>query len=523
MSNSMKKGFLIRVFAVVSALLVSLSLSAYDGVWNNTPEGFPYCKVTDAGEGIVMGNHRTKVVAQADGTYQILSGERVWAGFNADPLRPGYGKNRAAVIQGNVETQLIGPGVRSEVYTGVGFTRYDYRLADGLVCSRTISVVPSDKVNGGESCFVITVTFTNTGRGTRKVGYEESFFPMYVPVDEVSVPAAERVMAYPMYTEISFRCLKGFFAPTAQKFVKTATPDVASRYEFAPQSVFLYAENAFLSISEGEFMASFSDIKVRAGRKQSVHIVVGLSGDKDVRPMAERVLAQAGDAEFGIFEPLWKNRLPDYTFELNPDLRRKKYMDSYSLESLAVYDGYFKDTCIPGEDSEVFRTGVNLSCRESLLNAWPLCHSNPELVKSVLRYVMKHADYAGRIYGGDAGFGYIRPSYSAYYDIHIHLFNLLAEYFDLTGDYGFLDERLYLYPAEGGEYLTVMQVLERCFVYLRDEIPSEADPASLEANRELADMAFPYFISKLEESGKASDLFLKALEEYADSASGAAK
>jgi hypothetical protein len=44
---------------------------------------------------------------------------------------------------------------------GVGFATYNYKLDHGLVCTRIISVKPSEKINTGDPSFVVTVILKN--------------------------------------------------------------------------------------------------------------------------------------------------------------------------------------------------------------------------------------------------------------------------------------------------------------------------------------------------------------------------
>ncbi len=512
---------LIKTVLTVFSVFFSFILPAAEPVWDETPAGLPYCRHMNAGadEAFLLGNYRMNILAHPDGVYEILSGERVWARFNADPVRPNSGRNRATLFNGLRSTELVSSSVKSEFYTGVGFARYDYTLRNGIRCSRMISVMPSEEINGGQPCFVITVTITNRGRGTEKIDYEEAFSPMCLPVSDQELLQSERVVSYPMNTEISFRCLHAYFTPTPQKFVSGATVEGASPYEFSPLSVFLYSDRAFLGIADGEFTASFSDIKLKPREQEVFHIVVGLSDEKNTKELAEEVMSHAEYSEYGLFEALWKKQLPDYSAQTNWLIRKDLYMDAYELESSAVYDAYFKETFIPSESRIATVTGENLSNREHLQRAVHACQTNPELAKSVMRYVMKHAGSDGRIYEGNTGFGYIPASYSKGYDLQIYFFNLLTEYLATTGDYGFLEERLTIYPMDRGEYVTVMQLVERFFQYLRDVAVREADESVIENNYDIARPIFPAFIEQMRESGKASDLFLKALEEYEKSIS----
>ncbi len=516
--------FIVKLAVAVLVGLIPMSAGA-QVLWSETPADFPYYRydATDQNSSSVLGNSRMKVVTHADGSYQIVSGERCWAKFNADRQNPDMGVNRATVYVGRDAVELVGPNFNTkkysrEIYSGIGFTRYDYKLGSGIKCSRMISVMPSEEANDGNPCFLITVTLTNTSRGTRTVSYEEAFSPEYMPVYDRMLPESERVFTYPILTEIHFRCLKGSFLPRSQKFMQLTFPESRSKYEMAPQSVFLYAENAFLSINLGEFKAAYSDIRLKAGEKKVLNIVVGLTGGNDEKEIAEKALDQAGTGQFGAYELQWKKRLPDFSSERNRTKRRELYMNTYGLESSAVYSGYFEDTFIPAEKSDALHSGENLSTRDHLMMTLPACYTNPDLAKSALRYVMKHTDYEGYMADGNNGYGCAVHSHTGCHDNQIMLFHAVSEYLRITSDYEFLDEWISLYPMNKNEAVRVMQLLERCYIYLRDEIQGEADSVELVHNQSLVSSYFPSFIEQLKASGKASEEFIRELEAYSDSA-----
>ena len=146
------------IIAVLAAGLLSLSASAAPTAkWSETPAGMPYVEYTGSfTEGDVaadpyflLGNYRMNLLTHVSGRYQFMSGERVWARFNADPERPDYGRNRAVLKIEDKSYELVGNNGQTssddyKVTSGIGFTRYDYVLDGGIKCSRMISVMPSE-------------------------------------------------------------------------------------------------------------------------------------------------------------------------------------------------------------------------------------------------------------------------------------------------------------------------------------------------------------------------------------------
>lgn len=521
------RNIFIHLYVALIAALFSFSVSASDRKWETAPGGLPYYKYEgsysqDNDPYFLLGNSRIKVRTHVSGIYELISGERCWARFNADPARPEYGKNRATAYIDNKRVELVGvsaPTFKSgkcEVYSGAGFTRYDYDLGKGLKCSRMISIMPSDNPEEGSPLFLVTVTFTNDGTSTRRISYDEALSPSFVPSSYQMLPENERPLQYKMSTEISFRCITASFTPVAQQFVPFTVPESRSLDEFFPQSIFLYCSDAFLVVNEGELKASVGEIKLRPRKKHTFHVVIGFSGEKN-KKMSEKAISKAEDNSYGAFSSMWKKHLPDFSTERRKDVRNELYRAIYSLEASAVYNDYFKDTFIPEDINHSFRTGEIISNIENINMALQACFTNPSLARSIIRYVMKQSAFDGMIPTGNKGYGYI-PSDS--YEsglIQIEVMNAVAEYLMRTEDYAFLDEWIQMYPIERGELKTVKSVLESYYFCLKNNKSySPAVSASKVAY-------LPKFTEQLEKSGRVSTDFIKALKIYSDEAAAEVK
>lgn len=510
------------LLTVLFAGLFCPSASASEVKWDFTPDGLPYFKYESgsASEDVpsyLIGNYRIKVNAHADGIYELISGERVWARFNADPSRSEYGSNRAVAYVDSREISLAGEGSlaarpgKCDFYAGVGFVRYDYDLGNGLKCSRMISVMPSDNVNEGSPLFLVTVTFHNTGSGARKISYDEAFSPCFIPASYQQIPENDRPLRYLVTTDISFRCLTASFSPIPQKFVQFATPSARAIDEYAPQSVFLYCDEAFLVVNDGQLKASADEIRLRSGRKHTYRIAIGFASE-DSKVMAENAIAKAEDTSFGAFASMWKKCLPDFSDERDKERRKAMYCSAHRVEASAVYSDYFKETYVPGASDIAYRFGENVSNRDHINAALQACYTNPDLAKSIIRYVLKQTTFDGIIPDSNKGYGYIPSDAYNDNDIQLDVFNAIAIYLEKTSDYAFLEEWLTVYPMERGEMQSVMGILEKYFLYLRNN-------SSLSTTRMAMQSAcLDRFVTQMEKSGRASDLYLKALKEYAGKA-----
>ena len=503
-------------------VLMSASLAAGDRKWEDVSGGLPYFQYQgqyspENDPALLIGNSRIKVNAHVWGFYELISGERIWARFNADPVRPNYGRNKATAIVDNREIELAGPYSiaaregRCKIYSGAGFVRYVYDLGKGLECSRMISVMPSGNPESTMPLILVSVTFTNNGSGTRKIGYEEAVSPCFVPVSAQYLPEEERSLRYVMNTEISFRCITASFGLIPQEFIHFSAPGDRSSEDFSPQSIFLYCDDAFLVVNDGQLKASASEVKLRRNQKHTVNVVIGFAGNSN-KKTAAKFLAQAEDNPAGAFASMWQKCIPDFSSEKNEDVRHELYRSAYSVEAAAVYSDYFKETFIPGKFGFSTRFGENVSNSDHLNAALQACCTNPQLAKSIIRYVLKQTSYDGMVPQSNRGYGLIPSDSYGNNLIHLELFNAVAEYLARTGDYAFLEEWLTVYPMERGEMQSVRTILERCFLRMREEVSVSPSANAMQA------AYLPRFLEQMVNSGTSSKEFIAALQEYTDKA-----
>lgn len=505
----------IRIAVCLITAIISLSVYASEREWKDAPGGLPYYiyKGSQNDATFLLGNPRIKVRTHQNGIYELISGDRCWARFNADPLRPDYGKNRATAYVGRKKYELVGTGSlavtpgKCQVYSGAGFARYDYDLGNGIKCSRVISVMPSENPKDAVPVVLITLTFENQGSSARSISYEEAISPYYVQSAHQLTPEAERPVQYNISTEISFRCIKANFGAVPQGFVHLAIPQHRAKDEFDPHSIFLYCDNAFLVVNEGELKASIDNFRLRPKRKHTFHIVVGFSKEKN-REMAEAAILKAEDSRFGAYSSMWKKHLPDFSSERNKEIRYELYRNAYYLEALSVYSDYFKENYIPGKLMNAIRSGENTSNSDHINAALQACYTDTSLAKSIIRYVMKQSSFDGMIPEGNKGFGYIPTDQYTHNLIQLEVMNAVTEYLRLTGDYAFLDEWIEVYPIERGEVQSVKSIIESYFIYLREQTYASASMISMQA------AILPAFLEQMDKSGKLSVEFMNALRSY---------
>ncbi len=436
----------------------------------------------------LLGNYRMTLFTHASGIYQFLTGERAWARINGG-AQPNYGWNDARLRVDGQTTTLTGvhsiaadPGITRKHF-GVGFARYHYQLNGAISCTRIISVKPSPKINTGNPAFVVTVILKNTGSKTRKIGYSERMLVNYVLNSTQFTDQQKRPLLYRSTVAVDARRQLALAEVSYAPNTLLAIPGKEARYSYdvSPPAVFMHAQpiagkqiESVVSANHDTLATSISTT-LKRGETRTFHLVTGLADHRNFADVQQQVDALFAGAELnnpteGLFARQWKARLPDLAAEKDEVLRREMLWNAHMVEASATYSDYYKETFIPQGTVYCYHFGDNISNRDHLQAALPACYTNPELAKSTIRYVIMHSEVDGEIKRGDAGFGYSPPSLYKESDEQLYFFNTLAEYLLITKDYKFLTEKVVYYPAEDGKRDTLLNVVKKYFIYLRDEI-----------------------------------------------------
>lgn len=449
-----------------------------DGKDANLPED-PY---------FLLGNYRMTLITHASGIYQFLTAERAWARINAAE-RPNYGWNEASItFKDGKKVSLVGINslatdvASTQKYFGVGFARYTYNFHNNFTCTRILSVKPSQKINTGNPAFVVTVVLRNGGTTAQTLSYNERMLVSFVLNGTQYTEKGKRPLLYTSTISVDNRAQMAVARVTHKPNKLLVLPKKTERflYDVSPPSVFMHTKaignhDKAIIKSTKDTMATEVTTTIKPGETASFNLVIGLTKDNDFAAIQKEVNDLSAGADFlhsteGLFAAQWKKKLPDFSSETNEVLRREMLWNAHVVEASAKYSEYYKETVIPQGTVYSYYFGDNISNRDHLQAALPACYTNPALAKSILRYVIKHAEEDGEIKRGNSGFGYTAPSIYKESDEQLYFFNTLAEYLLITKDYAFLNEMVAYYPAEAGKKDAVLTVLKKFFIYLRDEI-----------------------------------------------------
>jgi len=419
----------------------------------------------------LLGNYRLTLFVHASGRYQLITGERAWARMNRGDA-PGTGANAAAVVVDGVRHELVGldqpAAIEAEKVFGVGYARYGYRLGPSLTVTRTISVLPSRKPGDGTSAFLVTVRLRNGGASTLNLSYSESVRPNYEPI--LMEGAAERRLA--KFTQAVARddaagIIRAETKARGVRRLSFAPRGQMARLDGAPPALFLKASAPIRLSSEGDQFGVRCDVEVDANGEKEITFVVGYSHDpalEAIEALAARLLG-AGD-----FGAAWQKAIPGFDDEPDAELRREMRWDAAVLEAMATYKEYYDETVVPQGTVYDYMWGAMLSNRDFAQHALPLCHTNPALARSVLRFIMKRMVPDGEIKLSDEGYGWAAHGPMLTSDQQLYFFMLLAEYLRATGDRSILSEDIAYYPLECSGKGSGRDHVRRAFLFLRDRI-----------------------------------------------------
>jgi cellobiose phosphorylase len=446
----------------------------------------------------LLGNHRLTLFVHASGRYQLLTGERAWARLNAGDA-PYSGANEAAVEVEGRRHELIGPeraaAVRARKVFGVGFARFDYDVGDDVAITRTLSVRPSAGVRDGPSAFRVSVQLRNRGRRELKVAYEEAVRARFEPVFMEGAPERTLVSySNTLARDDARRILRAEVRARAARPLGFGTEGGMSRLDGAPPALFLEALGGpdprlvthLLTRSDAsgqdELVARY-ETQLLPGRETRFDVVIGHAHDAEfaaIDTLAGRLAtsmeppmphAGGGGAISGsLFGAEWRRRLPAFADETDAELRREMVWNAAVLEAMATYKAYYDETIVPQGTVYDYMWGLTASSRDHAQHALPLCHTDPPLAKSVLRFLMKRMLPDGEVKLNDEGYGWSPHGPMLTSDQQLYFLMLLAEYVRATRDTSVLLEEVGYYPLERSARGSGLDRLEQAFVFLRDRI-----------------------------------------------------
>jgi cellobiose phosphorylase len=448
------------------AMLGGASAGTSLGEWTDDENGLPCYRYTGPltfhtpnipdDPHFLLGNHRLTLFVHASGRYEILTGERAWARMN--------GPNEALVEIGGQRHELIGDAEAPRVF-GIGFARYEHRVTPELTVTRTLTVRPSRRPGEGTSAFVVTVRLGNTGVSAVNLTYSERVLAHYEPI---LAPSSE-LRGLVKYTqavvkEEALGLVRADVHAEAKQLLGFAPAGQMSRFDSEPPSLFLKTLTPGLHVShDGDWMGIFNEVNLDRGAIDEISFVVGYTRDAaGCDALAEQALQGPADE--------WLSVVPAFASETDAQLRREMRWNAGTLEAMATWREYYNETVVPQGTVYDYAWGQMLSSRDLAQHALPLCHTNPALARSVLRFIMKRMLPDGEVKLSDEGFGWAAHGAMLTSDQQLWFLMLMAEYLRVTKDVSILTEQIGYYPLERSATGTGLDRIREAFLFLRDRI-----------------------------------------------------
>ncbi len=436
----------------------------------------------------LLGNYRFALFAHASGMYQIITGERAFGRMNMGDL-PNTGKNFAQIeVIGNNAKKIkltgedgIGtdPSLCSRTF-GCGFAEYQYQT-DSLAVIRTISVLPSEKINKGISAFLLTVKIRNTGKETIKTKYIEGVGARYEMIENQHKNGKDKKVIYHhQCVPVGKDLLKVDISGSTEDALLLPPSGQSSPIDGYPPSLFLQSLSDSPNINleydsfgdKGAELWSIADLILEPNEEISFQLAIGYCFNPDdgiIREMGNTLKNEYVPGQ-SPFVKQWRKALPDFGKEKDREIANEMTWHAHTLEALATYNEFYGETKIHQGTSYVFDWGVLASARDDFQHALPLCYYNPELAKSTLRYMRKRTTPWGEIRLIETGYGQAVAWDFNTSDQQLFYFLLLTEYLRITEDFGFLLEKAECYPVTNMPQYNGIDTIEQCFSFLKNTV-----------------------------------------------------
>ena len=168
----------------------------------------------------------------------------------------------------------------------------------------------------------------------------------------------------------------------------------------------------------------------------------------------------------------WKRHGMRFDVPAEPWIKRESTWNHYYVRSSQTFDDFFGEHIVNQNGFYQYTMGFQGAPRDPLQHSMPFLFSDPEIVKSVLRYTLKEVRDDGSLPYGIVGHGVTAPMASDNAsDLPMWLLWLASEYVLATRDKDFLNEKIpLLLSATAGTTESVRNLLERCYRHQVNDI-----------------------------------------------------
>ena len=168
----------------------------------------------------------------------------------------------------------------------------------------------------------------------------------------------------------------------------------------------------------------------------------------------------------------WKRHGMRFDVPAEPWIKREATWNHYYLRSSQTFDDFFGEHVLNQNGFYQYTMGFQGAARDPLQHVLPFVFSDPEIVRSILRYTLKEVRDDGSIPYGIVGHGVVAPIISdRASDLPLWLLWTVSEYVLATRDLDFLNEKIRArFSATADRTETVRNLLERCYRHQVDDV-----------------------------------------------------
>ena len=207
-------------------------------------------------------------------------------------------------------------------------------------------------------------------------------------------------------------------------------------------------------------------IDLAPGEQTTLHFLYGyLPAGFDLDSLAARYRARAATT-WKDSSAEWKKKGMRFSVGSHPWVERETIWNHYCLRSSLTYDDYFHEHILNQNGIYQYVMGFQGAARDPLQHCLPFLFSDPEIVRTVLRYTLKEVRTDGSIPYCMVGHGAVGPMVTDNSsDMPLWLLWTASEYVLASRDMAFLDQEVPTWPLYGpttGKE-RVRKLLERCY------------------------------------------------------------
>ncbi len=488
----------------------------------------------------LIGNYRFNMFIHTSGRYSVMSMERATSRLNYGTDKSfNTSENKSEIVvngKKHVLTGLDSPlatSLETEKVFGAGYAVFNYNIDEKLKLSKVISTPPSTTVKNGCSGALITVEIENKSNKAIDVQYLENITARYHLMVWDNPPFGKKRISYPVESDIQGNKAVVNFIPGEKTPLVTAARHEHARADGFPPSLIMEgipsgkqdfklktdAIDNTSTIINGQYA-----IKIKAGETIRLHYMLGYDIHDDIIGWTEtrqQLLSGIDNPDIRPFRKEWEKTIPDLKGDENMTTTELKW-DAYVLHAMANWNEFYQETYIPQGTLYDYALGVSAATNDLAMHTLPMSYINPDLAKSALTFILKHANHRGKIYGSDEGAG--RIPLGPFQKSHLHPTTLhaLSEYLRINEDATFLNEEISFWGYENTKG-TVLDRIKRLFLYLRDEISVGKNGFIRTLCSDLSDGLYfyfddvPYFSMFHSESGSNTSLTIVTLGNLANS------